>query len=71
MNGLTRDAAASIGAPPLVWDLEGAGDSDGDRKADILWRNSGTQAALVWKMDGFIKDAVGGIGSVPLVWEVQ
>jgi hypothetical protein len=47
------------------------GDGDGDRQSDIIWRNTGTGATLVWQMDGFVKDDVGGIGGVPLVWEMQ
>ena len=69
MNGVVKENAFSIGAPPLVWQLAGVG--DGDRQPDIIWRNTGTGSTLVWQMDGFVKDAVGGIGGVPLVWEVQ
>jgi hypothetical protein len=71
MNGLVKEDAASIGAPPLVWALEGIGDTDGDRQSDIIWRNTGTGSTLIWQMNGFVKDVAGGIGVVPLVWEIQ
>ena len=62
---------ATIGAPDLVWNLEGAGDTDGDRQADILWRNTTTDQVVIWKMDDFARVDSQPIGTVPAGWEVQ
>ena len=35
------------------WGIVGAGDFDGNGKADILWHNSTTNETQIWFMDGF------------------
>lgn len=32
------------------WVVEGVGDFDGDRKADLLWRNTDTGKLVMWRM---------------------
>ena len=32
-----------------AWNIAGAGDYDGDRKADLLWRNAATGENVVWR----------------------
>ncbi|MDH3969485.1 MAG: FG-GAP-like repeat-containing protein [Rhodospirillales bacterium] len=71
MEGATKLAAQSIGAPPVAWQVAGIGEFNGDNKADILWRNTTTGTALVWQMDGFTKVAAAGVGGAPPVWVVE
>jgi len=71
MDGETRLAAQSIGAPPPVWQVAGTGDFNGDGKADIAWRHTGNGSTVVWQMDGFSKVAGASIGKPPLVWEIE
>lgn len=55
MNGLERRSAAAL-SPKEVddtqWRPAGAGDFDGDGKADILWRHERTGRLVAWLMDG-------------------
>ena len=34
------------------WEVRAIGDFDGDRKADLVWRNTATGENLEWLMDG-------------------
>jgi hypothetical protein len=36
IGGFAKETKGSIGAPPLVWVLEGVGDGDGERQSDII-----------------------------------
>jgi hypothetical protein len=49
-SGVTATALAGYNNDPN-WHVIGAGDFDGDGKADILWQNAGGQAAI-WLMNG-------------------
>jgi hypothetical protein len=50
----------------LDWRIVGVGDFDGDGKADVLWRNTGTGENYLYPMDGLaIKPAEGYLRTVP------
>ena len=69
------DYQALTGAPVLAqnWKLSATGDFDADGRADILWRNTGSQKLVIWTMNGVQK--VGNVipdpaQAVDANWEV-
>jgi hypothetical protein len=53
---ILQDTGIAMGAligsnPGPSWHIKGAGDFDGDGKADVLWQNDSGQAAI-WLMNG-------------------
>jgi Ca2+-binding RTX toxin-like protein len=76
MDGLNIAQESSIGEPytsaenkQSYWNIVGAGDYNGDSKADILWRhNDGT--AYIWNMDGFKTTSEQSIRTAENSWQV-
>ena len=66
------DRGANVGTSPgSSWNVQAAGDFNGDGKADILWQNDNGQAAI-WLMNG--TGLIGGanVGSNPgAAWQVH
>ena len=70
MNGIS---IGSVGSPASVgreWTIHGAGDFNGDGKADILWRHS-SGLVHIWLMDGTSIGGAGSPGGVGLDWTMQ
>ena len=51
----TNGQTAIAGISNADWQVVGVGDSNGDGKADILWRNLHTGANSIWLMDGLTR----------------
>jgi len=54
---------------PLEWQIAGAGDRDGDGKADLLWRRPTTGHRAVWFMNGGVMSGA-SFYDVPASWEL-
>ncbi len=71
MDGFTKSAAGSIGAPSTAWVIKDAGDFDNDLRADILWRRNVTGEVVIWMMDGFTLLSSRSIGTTTSgAWDV-
>ena len=62
LDGTARKSKSAI--PPFAntsWGVATLGDYDGDRRADILWRQGTNGRNRIWLMDGFARKAQGEI----------
>ena len=56
---------------PLVWQIVGVRDLDGDGKADLVWRQTQTGDVAAWLMDGVtVRQGPVVSQGVPLVWQI-
>src|SRR6266581_4515527 len=59
MNGATRIGVRAFGGyADLNWQLAGAGDFDGDGRADMLWHNGATGGSIVWLLNATTNPAI-------------
>jgi hypothetical protein len=70
MNGAAVTSAGSLGAVPSNWQIVGQRDFNGDRKHDLLWRDTSTGATAIWFLNGTSVSSTAGIGTVPTNWQV-
>jgi hypothetical protein len=65
MNGTTLTTSGSPGteAPSTGWVIQGVGDFNGDKMADILWQNSSTGQLYIWLMNGTSLGSSGSPGT--------
>jgi CARDB/Bacterial pre-peptidase C-terminal domain/Calx-beta domain/FG-GAP-like repeat len=50
-NGTVRGTQNFTALNDLTWEIRGAGDFDGDGKADLFWTNSRSRENVLWLMD--------------------
>jgi hypothetical protein len=70
-GGFQDNAANGYTNVPLAWQVAAVGDYNGDGRADILWRNSGTAATTDWlglSNGGFLDNSANFYNHVPNSW---
>jgi hypothetical protein len=71
MDGTVRIGQGSPGTVGQDWQIAGVGDFDGDRQADILWRNqSASGQVFVWFIKGTARVGHGSLGGISHVWQI-
>jgi hypothetical protein len=60
-DGNFASGAGVQGVVDMNWQIAAVGDLDGDKKADLVWRNTSTGANYVWFMNGSVLVNSGGI----------
>jgi hypothetical protein len=70
LNGATPVGLAALGTIPTVWSIVGQRDFDGDRDADLLWRNNTSGDTVIWFMSGTQMSSSAYIGNIPSTWSV-
>jgi Bacterial lectin len=51
-TGSIKISGGGVATPGAVWKVQGVGDYDGDGVSDLAFRNSNSNAIVVWGMDG-------------------
>jgi hypothetical protein len=69
MNGAQVIANQAIGNPGPQWKVVALSDINGDGKADILWRDSGTGQVVTWEMNGFDVASFSVLATVDNTWQ--
>jgi hypothetical protein len=69
MNGTGVEATGFFNVPP-DWQVEGAGDFDDDRRADLVWRRPLTGETAIWFMNGGSMTSV-TFFNVPTNWTLK
>jgi hypothetical protein len=70
MNGYTVVSEVGLGLVDRDWQIEGAGDFNGDGMGDILWRHTSGEVGI-WYMSAGIVLGGGWPGGADLSWDIQ
>lgn len=65
---IATKAGGSLSTPGAEWQVKGAGDLDGDGKADIVFQNSDSGEVFAWLQNGLSTMAGGSIGTSGTAW---
>ncbi|MEA2933953.1 MAG: hypothetical protein QOD74_599, partial [Variibacter sp.] len=69
MQGGTVLSGGAVASVPTSWSIVGQRDFNGDRKADLLWRDSSGNTAI-WFMSGGAVSSTASVGNVPPAWSI-
>jgi hypothetical protein len=71
MNGATVAATGNLGTIGSNWTIVNTGDFDGNRTADILWRDTTGGTTAIWFMSGLTTSSAVSIATVSTNWVIQ
>jgi hypothetical protein len=69
-DGATVVSNGAIGTVPTTWTMAQTGDFNGDRKSDLLWRDTAGDTSI-WFMNGVSVASTGNVGIIPTIWTLQ
>jgi hypothetical protein len=72
-DGLTRMSGGFFNVSPLAWKVSGVADTNGDGRADVIYRNDATGEVFVWltAAGGLSRSSGGWINSTTLDWKIM
>jgi hypothetical protein len=70
MNGASIISQTQLPTPPSQWKIVTSADFNGDRLADLLWLNTGTNQPAIWEMNGTSIISAVGLPAPPSSWRI-
>jgi hypothetical protein len=70
MNANGTFSSKTLAAPDNSWQIEDAGDFNGDHRSDVLWRNTDGTVS-VWRLDANLSFSAFTLAGPEAAWQIQ